>query len=537
MAAGKLAVKVKKDAGVTLDGDGVAVKGDGKTVTVTAAGVGIKVKANGGLESNTEGLHVKAGPGLKTDKSGLEIKLAEKGALKADNDGLAVQVAAGAGLEIDATTGLKVKLKAGKDNYIESTDAGLAITPQGIDAIKTALKSVSLEALDAAVKGTSHGYKLDSNNPAAGDVEAKIAEQLNAAYAEGWQLTQPRDALFNALKAFRETNKDKIYKEGQIAPSAVPGKSGLYAQGGLEYVAGTVSGIRVGPTGRTEDVVPWAKNNDGVYALVGTIDKTGKPDGQGGHFTGIALMVTQFGGNVTVMGHWHLTSDADWTDPQANGGWTSVPAWDHGVAESVREDVLSKEKAKYDIELSRLKEHHNDEIVNAQKEARRSAIQPVTVRLFGKPVTAALELTSDGKVGIMIKEAVSVKEIGRADLLNGACRFTIPKVDINAFGMELKNQSYCENSAYDNTPETTFKIEDNYIMSPRGPFPLSKITTYLSGGEIKVECRSSNLSGNSGSGHGHWLVTTETNAKQVLWLKFFDKRAAATFWLSLFLTS
>lgn len=137
MEEGQLVVKVKKDAGVTLDGGGVSVKGDDNTVTVTAAGVGIKVKANGGLETNAEGLHVKAGPGLVTDKDDLEIKLADKGGLKADNDGLAVQVAPDKGLEIDAKTGLKVKLKAGKDNYIESTDAGLAITPQGIDAIKT----------------------------------------------------------------------------------------------------------------------------------------------------------------------------------------------------------------------------------------------------------------------------------------------------------------------------------------------------------------------------------------------------------------
>ncbi len=55
MEEGQLAVKVKKDAGVTLDGDGVLVKGDDNTVTVTAAGVGIKVKANGGLETNAEG--------------------------------------------------------------------------------------------------------------------------------------------------------------------------------------------------------------------------------------------------------------------------------------------------------------------------------------------------------------------------------------------------------------------------------------------------------------------------------------------------
>ncbi|MGP3004283.1 hypothetical protein [Serratia bockelmannii] len=371
MAAGKLAVKVKKDAGVTLDGDGVAVKGDGKTVTVTAAGVGIKVKTNGGLESNTtDGLHVKTGLGLRTDKGALEIKLAEKGGLKADNDGLAVQVAPDKGLEIDAKTGLKVKLKAGKDNYIESTDAGLAITPQGIDAIKTALKSVSLDALDAAVKGTSQGYKLDSNNPAAGDVEAKIAEKLNEAFTEGWHLTQPRDALFNALKAFRESNKDKIYKEGLIAPSAMTGKPGLYNQEGIEYGTGTVIAYKVSPAGVAQAVASGADYKaDGIYALVGKLDATGTPKAGDAYekVTPHALMVLVAQGGVTVVGHWDFGQDDEWTSANKGKGWSPAATRDALTVAAEREWVLSEDKKKWETAIAEQKRTKDNEIGELQK--------------------------------------------------------------------------------------------------------------------------------------------------------------------------
>lgn len=325
---GKLTVSAGN--GVTVDKNGVAVKGDEKSVTVSQTGVSIKVKEKGGLATDAcAGLHVNTGTGLKTDGSGLEIKLADKSGLKADTDGLAVNVAAG--LEVDSDGVLKAKVKAVEGNYITSGTDGLAITKEGVNAIEQALKSVSLEALQKADDATYHGFKVDATSAVPIDsVQKKIAEKLNAAFTEGWHLTQPREALFTALKQFRSANKAKIFKNGLIAPSAVTGKTGLYNQEGVEYEAGMVMGFRVSPAGVAEATTGGVYTEDGIYALVGKLDTAGQPQ-QGDtsdKVTQQALMVLVVQGVVTVVGHWDFKVEADWTGSTPAGGWRTGPGGD-----------------------------------------------------------------------------------------------------------------------------------------------------------------------------------------------------------------
>ncbi|BEM90366.1 hypothetical protein SME46J_48360 (plasmid) [Serratia marcescens] len=415
MEKGQLAVKVKKDAGVTLDGYGVSVKGDENTVTVTAAGVGIKVKANGGLEANAEGL---------------EIKLAEKGGLKADNDGLAVQVAPDKGLEIDAKTGLKVKLKAGKDNYIESTDAGLAITPQGIDAIKTALKSASLDALDSAVKGTSQGYKLDSNL-VAGDVEAKIAEQLNVAYAEGWKLTQARAALLNVLTEFRTARLGKFIATSSIGPSSASNSPDLYAQDGTVYKPEQIVTYKVSSGGAAETVT-WDEKVDGIYALVGKLDATGKPSEKVDKYTPHALMVIVANGSRAVIGHWDFLKNTEWEGSNRTGAWSTSPVT-NGC------DITSLRK--------RLDDQREQMVKTAQEEGRDAAFKPVTVKFQEKDTYYKIEKSEGDKLAIVLPP-VSIEEIRfhSYNTTNGTTWFVLGALSIEAFGEKATPSNYQQNS-------------------------------------------------------------------------------------------
>jgi len=361
MAAGKLVVKVKKDAGVTLDGDGVAVKGDGKTVTVTADGVGIKVKANGGLESNTGGLQVKAGPGLKTDKDGLEIKLAEKGGLKAELGGLAVYT--GAGLEIDANGALTVKAKSGEGNYITSTPDGLAITKEGIGKIKEALESATLGALEKAVAGTNKGYKAYSNKSGKEEVEHKIAGKLNEAFTEGWQLKLPREALFHALKDISGQGLDS----SSIGPSSVSGMTGLYALDGTEYTPEQILAFKVSSSGTVEPT-KWESTQDGIYAILGKVNDKGVPSTSGSLHTKIALMVTVENKNRTVIGHWDLMRLEEGTN-----GWSSTPCRD-GVAEQTLTKAVEAEKKNAETQLNTLKTAHGNALKTLQLEAQKNKI-------------------------------------------------------------------------------------------------------------------------------------------------------------------
>lgn len=328
---GKGKLTVSAGNGVTVDQNGVAVKGDEKSVTVSKTGVSIKVKENGGLATDAgTGLHVNTGTGLKTDDTGLAIKLADKSGLRADTQGLAVNVAAG--LDIDEKGALEVNLKKGADNYITSDKDGLAITRDGVTAIEQALKSVSLQALQKADETTNHGFKTYSKTAESdSEVEKKIAEKLNEAFREGWHLTQPREALFRALQAFRSTNKAKIYNDGLIAPSAVTGYPGLYNQKGVEYRDGAVIALMVGAAGEPHDVkgVEY-KEKDGIYALVGKLDTNGDPNGSDTYdkVTPQALMVLVAQKVVTVVGHWDFISDTDWTGPTSGPAWRTGPPID-----------------------------------------------------------------------------------------------------------------------------------------------------------------------------------------------------------------
>ncbi|NMT27082.1 hypothetical protein [Serratia marcescens] len=321
--------------GVTVNDQGVAVKGDGKSVTVTDKGVGVQVKPDGGLTTDGDkGLHVKLGAGMiSTTEGGLAINLADKSGLKAETSGLAVNVAAG--LEFDKQGALTVKVRTGGDNYITSDKDGLAITKEGVTAIEKALKNVSLGALQKADDATKKGFKVDTTpaEPKEG-VQKQIAEKLNEAFTEGWHLTQPRAALFTALKAFRTANIGKIFKEGLIAPSAVTGKTGLYNQAGEVYVAGTVIAFKVNSAGEAQEVKPGVYTADGIYALVGRLGEAGSPTTSEKYdwVTPHALMVLVAQKVVTVVGHWDfVVDDKEWTGLTSAGGWTTAPAAD-GVA-------------------------------------------------------------------------------------------------------------------------------------------------------------------------------------------------------------
>lgn len=337
IAQNKLAVKAGK--GVIVDGNGVAVKGDGKSVRVTENGVGVQVKPDGGLTTDDgQGLHVKLGAGVTSTADGLAIHLADKSGLKADKAGLAVNVAAGLG--IDGKGALEVKVKTGSDNYITSGTDGLAITPGGVKAIEAALKSVSLGALKKADDATSHGFRVDATPAGPNEgVQKQIAEKLNEAFTEGWHLTQPRAALFTALKAFRTANTGKINEGGLIAPSAVTGKTGLYNQEGVEYGAGMVIAFKVNPAGEALEVKAGAYTEDGIYALVGKLDKDGVPKAGDPveKVTPNALMVLVAQKVVTVVGHWDFTGHVN------GAAATDGVSWGTGqLADVVAEKAIYK---------------------------------------------------------------------------------------------------------------------------------------------------------------------------------------------------
>lgn len=375
--------------GVTVNDQGVAVKGDGKSVTVTDKGVGVQVKPDGGLTTDGDkGLHVKLGAGVTSTADGLAIHLAVNSGLKAEKTGLAVNVATG--LDIDGKGALEVKLKKGPDNYITSDKDGLAITKDGVKAIEAALKSVSLGALKKADEVTSHGFKVDAtpNEPNEG-VQKQIAEKLNGAFTEGWHLTLPRAALFTALKAFRTTNKAKIYKEGLIAPSAVTGKAGLYNQEGVEYVAGTVIAYKVSPSGEAREVKTGAyTDEDGIYALVGKLGPDGVPKA-GDTFEKVtphALMVLVAQKVVTVVGHWDLSTaeDARWSGNTADGKWTTGPLKDGVLVKGTEKEVRAKEKETYEGKIKEINKTHETETTNL-KEVHRIEMNYARGNAFTSP--------------------------------------------------------------------------------------------------------------------------------------------------------
>lgn len=347
---------VREGNGIEVNGNGVAVRGDGTSVTVTKNGVGIQVKADGGLATDTgKGLHVKLGAGMiSTTKGGLAINLADKSGLKAETSGLAVNVAAG--LEFDKQGALTVKVRTGGDNYITSDKDGLAITKEGVTAIEKALKNVSLGALQKADAATSHGYKVDTTpaEPKEG-VQKQIAEKLNEAFTEGWRLTQPRAALFTALKAFRTANIGKIFKEGLIAPSAVTGKTGLYNQAGEEYVAGTVIAFKVNSAGEAQEVKPGVYTADGIYALVGRLGEAGGPTTSEiyDRVTPHALMVLVAQKVVTVVGHWDFNRVQGWEANENRDAWSPAPPLDSVAIAAEHARTVERDKPLWVAEASK----------------------------------------------------------------------------------------------------------------------------------------------------------------------------------------
>lgn len=435
---GKLTIKVGN--GVTIDQDGVAVKGDGKSVTVSQTGVGIKVKDNGGLATDADGLHVITGMGLKTDANGLALHLADKSGLKADTDGLVVHVAAG--LEFSEAGVLQVKVKKDKDNYITSDKDGLSITTAGVTAIEAALKSVSLDALNNAVKATSQGFKTDGNTaePDTG-VEKKIAGKLNAAFTEGWHLTQPREALFKALKAFRKTHKDKIYTNGLIAPSTVAGKTGLYNQEGVEYVDGTVIPYKVDPTGEAQEITTGAYNKDGIYALVGKLDNAGTPKSGGAYdmVTQQALMVLVVNGVVTVVGHWDFKPEADWTGPISAGGWDAGPTRDGVVIQEGKERDRKHEKTVAELQRQLKQEEKDKEeaVEMASFQGQWSAVRTPHIKVAGERPRKTMFAWKSGEERFTLRADVerTGQAIDRRESTRTTLKFYVP-FEIGLFGFE-----------------------------------------------------------------------------------------------------
>ncbi|MCS3414678.1 MULTISPECIES: hypothetical protein [Serratia] len=180
---GKLAILPTPAGGVLVNKEGVSVKVDGNALAATEKGVALKLHQNGGLAVDDNGLHIKTGAGLKTDKDGVAVALVPKSGLTVEGNKLAVNLSQTSGLAFDDKGALKVHVNTEeKNNYITSTDKGLAITAEGVTKIKEALKEVSLTALESAVKGTDSGASSDYKPN--GEVEAQISQALVNAYKQ-----------------------------------------------------------------------------------------------------------------------------------------------------------------------------------------------------------------------------------------------------------------------------------------------------------------------------------------------------------------
>ncbi|HEJ6984603.1 TPA: hypothetical protein SMF26_004713 [Serratia marcescens] len=180
---GKLAILPTPAGGVLVNKEGVSVKVDGNALAATEKGVALKLHQNGGLAVDDNGLHIKAGAGIKADKDGVTVALAPESGLTVEGNQLAVNLSQTSGLAFDDKGALKVNVNTEeKNNYITSTDKGLAITAEGVTKIKEALKEVSLTALESAVKGTDSGANSDYKPN--GEVEIQISQALVNAYKQ-----------------------------------------------------------------------------------------------------------------------------------------------------------------------------------------------------------------------------------------------------------------------------------------------------------------------------------------------------------------
>lgn len=321
MSGGKLAVKAGQGVLVN-EADGVAVDVDKTTIKVTDKNkltISLSDK-NSGLDA-VGGLHVNTGAGLVAGEKGLEIALEKSSGLSTKTGKLSVAVVEKAsGLEFDSDTGaLKVKLNTKKKNYIEPSDDGLAISAEGVKAIKEALKEVSTGALTRAKGQTLSGFKVDETPD--DEVEKEIAGALNEAYKGGRDPKQARSALELALKSFRESKKFA----GSLSFSQFKNDTLLYSADGAAFSKDSLVVFSPeklsGDKASSDSVSSWVNE---VYAVVGVVDADGKPNSSGGYYTKNALMVLVGSDGTGVsdfgagLGSWNL----------AEGKWVAVgDAW------------------------------------------------------------------------------------------------------------------------------------------------------------------------------------------------------------------
>ncbi|QRR11846.1 hypothetical protein FPJ27_37260 (plasmid) [Burkholderia sp. MS455] len=331
---------VKKGAGVEVTENGVAVKVDTTTVKVdqTSNALTVALKAGDSGLDTTGGLHVNYGKGLVTTPEGLTLALANPSGLSTAGDKLGVAIVTTAsGLEFDKTTGaLEVKIGPADGNFIQKTDAGLAITKEGIQEIKKTLVEVSLAALKDADQKTSHGFEKDTTPKEPDGVEAKIAAALNVAYGEGWNLQQAVLALTELLGKFRSDINGKFVKDSAISFSDLKGYLNFYARGGIEYTAGKLKVARVGDDGKAVWLQAIKDENiqniePGIYAFVGIVDGNGFPDENGKYYTQHAVMIVagkeldkQINKVRAVGGKWDFLGD--WSSKL--GSWSFFPTID-----------------------------------------------------------------------------------------------------------------------------------------------------------------------------------------------------------------
>ncbi|MGJ3438271.1 hypothetical protein [Serratia sp. Je.1.23.a] len=227
---GKLAILPTPAGGVLVNKEGVSVKVDGNALAATEKGVALRLHQDSGLAVDDNGLHIKAGAGIKADKGGVTVALGPKSGLTVEGNKLAVNLSQTSGLAFDEKGALKVNVNTEeKNNYITSTDKGLAITAEGVTKIKETLKEVSLTALERAVRGTDSGAKDDYK--ADGEVEAQISQALVNAYKQrsnGKIRTLPAISVLPQL-AEKINLKEKLQEELKKKPKGIPEGETFYA--------------------------------------------------------------------------------------------------------------------------------------------------------------------------------------------------------------------------------------------------------------------------------------------------------------------
>lgn len=340
---GKL--QVKEGPGIAVSADGVAAKVDDETVGINKGTQQLEVKLpdNSGLDRKG-GLHVQTGPGIKADKDGLSVNLADNSGLTHNqevNKQYPLQVSYDketSGLTVDDQNRLTVNVPQtvtvnGKteENYLTQDKNGLYLTDTGIGKMKDAMASVSITALDAAVKATASGFTKDKNPGATdGTVEARIAAELNTAYANGYMLPQVIDACTNKLKEVVSSDfKKNIIKDTAAMVcstdnQALKAKAPDMTQAPAEYGTDSLLGYRLGDDGimaNMTSVVLASANptqlGKGVFLFIGKITDKGVPDKAAMNYTQYATLVVGVGADYRAwtVGYFDLLADCTFLNP------------------------------------------------------------------------------------------------------------------------------------------------------------------------------------------------------------------------------